>query len=258
MAGNCNQASVDFQPEQGRIFGRRVLIDVDTQYDFLSEAGAFPVSDRDRAVKGVRRIMSWARANRVPIISSIDTHPENETFKDVPMHCVEGSQGQKKIPCTLMRQRRLVCTDTMLSIPKDLLVDVRQVIFRKRNDNFFSNPKADRLLTTLEAEEIIICGVGLERCIRSLALGLLARHKLVTVVPEACGRWNSVDADLASRLIEAKGARIVTLDELGAGTNGNGHAARNGQGKGTAQIPSADHNGNGHANGNGNGVRFGL
>jgi nicotinamidase-related amidase len=239
---------------------KRVLIDVDTQYDFLSEDGAFPVSDRDRAVKGVRRIMSWARANRVPIISSIDSHPVNETFKDMPIHCVEGSRGQKKIPCTLMRQRRLVHTDTMLSIPLDLLADVRQVIFCKRNDNFFSNPKADRLLTTLEAEEIIICGVGLERCIRSLTLGLLARHKLVTVVPEACGRWNRVDADLASRLIEAKGARIVTLDELGAGTNGNGHAVRNGHdrrnGNSAAPTLPTDHNGNGHTNGNG--VRFGL
>ena len=232
---------------------KRILIDIDTQRDFLASDGALPVSDRDDAVKGVRRIMAWARTHRVPVISSIDSHSTNETFRDLPMHCVEGSRGQQKIPCTLMRNRRLVQTDMMLSIPLNLLSEVRQVIFRKRGNNFFSNPKADRLLTTLDAEEIIICGVGLESCIRTLTLGLLARHKLVTVVPEACGRWNPVDADLAARLIAARGARMLTLDELEALSNGNGN------GNGSARPRPADRNGhranNGARNGGGNGTR---
>jgi len=58
-----------------------------------------------------------------------------------------------------------------------------------------SNPKADRFLTHWRPEEYIIVGVGLERAIRGLALGLLARHKTVTVVTDACGYWSSGDAD---------------------------------------------------------------
>ncbi len=193
---------------------KRVLIDVDTQQDFLSRDGALPVCNRTEAIDQLMRVMAWVRSHNVPVVSSLDTHAPNTTFNGTPKHCVEGSRGQRKLPFTLMRQHRLVETDTMLSLPPDLLTDYPQLIFRKRNNDFFSNPKADRLLTRLEAEEIIVLGVGIEDCIRRLVMGLLARHKCVTIVPDACGRWNNVDADLAARLMAAKGARVLAVDEL--------------------------------------------
>jgi hypothetical protein len=68
----------------------------------------------------------------------------------------------------------------------------------------------------MDAEEFIIFGVGLEQAIRVLALGLLARHKTVTVVGDACGFWSSADADLALRQLGAKAIRVVSTEELTA------------------------------------------
>jgi nicotinamidase-related amidase len=108
----------------------------------------------------------------------------------------------------------VVETDNYLSLPPDLREKHRQLIFRKRSRDILSNPKADRFLTHLRPDEFIIVGVGLERAIRSLALGLLARHKTVTVVTDACGFWSGADADLASRQLAAKGIRLTTVEEI--------------------------------------------
>ena len=219
------------------------------------------MSNRSEALAGLRKVMAWARAQHVPVVSSMDTHRPNEPLTGRAVHCLEGSVGQQKLPFTLLRPRRLVETDTTLALPADLLTQYKQVIFRKRSKDFFSNPKADRLLTSLDAMEILVCGVGLESSIRTLVLGLIARQKRVTLILEACGTWNRVDAELAAKLMEARGARIVSPDMLippeanghrnGNGrvarptTNGtakpllrpatNGHAARNGTGRATAK-----------------------
>ncbi len=183
--------------------------------------------------------MSWARASRIPIISSIDTHRDNEIRQGIPPHCLEGTPGQRKLDFTLMRHRRLVETDTTLALPLDLLDSYHQVIFRKRGRDFFANPKADRLLTDLDAAEIIVCGVGLECCVRSLVLGLKARHKQVTLIPEACGSWNCVDGELAARLMEAKGVRILSVDEL-VSLNGVATAGRHRQPGPNGQAPKTN------------------
>ena len=233
-----------------------VLIDVDTQRDFLDSRGALPVSNRSEALAALRKVMAWARARHVPVVSSMDTHRENEPRTGTATHCLEGSVGQQKLPFTLLRQRRLVETDSTLSLPIDLLAQYKQVIFRKRSKDFFSNPKADRLLTSLDAMEILVCGVGLESSIRSLVLGLIARHKRVTLILEACGTWNRVDANLAAQLMEARGARIASLDALimpdaDGRRNGNGHVARSTTNGTTKHLlrPAT----NGHATRNGTG-----
>ncbi len=213
-----------------------ILIDVDTQRDFLAANASLPVANAATAIPALRRIMSWARVTRVPIISTLDTHRDNEIRQGVPLHCLEGTPGQRKLDFTLMRHRRLVETDTTLALPLDLLDTYHQVIFRKRGRDFFANPKADRLLTDLDAAEIIVCGVGLECCVRSLVLGLMARHKRVALIPEACGTWNSVDGELAARLMEAKGVRMLSVDELVA-SNGVSDNGRHRQPGPNAQAP---------------------
>jgi len=104
----------------------------------------------------------------------------------------------------LLSPRTIVETDNYLSLPPDLQANNRQLIFRKRTRDILSNPKADRFLTHWRPEEYILVGVGLERAIRGLALGLLARHKTVTVVTDACGYWSSGDADLVLRQLGAR------------------------------------------------------
>lgn len=236
-----------------------VLLDLNTQDDFLGVGGACRVRDPQGLLSSVRRVIAWAKWNHVPVISSIDSHRASEATHDgFPKHCIDGTRGQSKLTCTIFGQHIKIEGDSTLSIPVDLFRRYQQVIFRKRTHDLFGNPKADRFLTQLPTSEYILFGVGLEYSIKALTLGLLARGKRVTVVADGCGFWSSSEASLALRQMAAKGAALVSVDELltrrprrrahyplhAVGSNGNGHARRNGRGRS---------NGNGKANGNGRG-----
>jgi nicotinamidase-related amidase len=214
---------------------KRVLIDVSTQSDFLSDGGAFPVINREQLMPSLRRAMAWARVTRTTVVSALEARHDNEPFNGTPRHCVDGSPGQEKIRYTLLSNRTFLQVDNSLSMPKNLLGRFQQIILRKGDKDFLGNPKAERLLTESAVGEYVILGVGLETAIKSLALGLMARMKRVAVVYDACGFWNVTAADLALRKLEAKGARLICVEELCClrrrypGRNGNGNGNGNGR-----------------------------
>lgn len=194
----------------------RVLVDVCTQNDFLAEGGLLQVANRDALVPKLRQVFDWARNQRLGVVSAVESHRPSEPQAGFPLHCIDGTRGQRKPDYALVRPWLLIEVDNTLALPPDLREKYQQLIFRKRARDVLGNPKADRFLTQLRAREFIIFGVGLDRTIRSLALGLLGRHKTVTVVSDACGYWSSADADLTLRQLGAKDIRIVTADELTA------------------------------------------
>ena len=234
-----------------------VLVDLNTQGDFLSTSGACRVHNAETLVPAVRRVIAWAKWHHVPVISSIDSHRLTEAPHDgFPQHCIDGTQGQKKLPCTVFASHVRIEGDNTLAMPVDLFRRYQQVIFRKRTHDLFGNPKADRFLTQLPTEEYILFGVGLEFSIKALALGLLARHKAVTVVADTCGFWNRNEANFALRQMGAKGVSLITVDELldrrprrrtryphrpgggRNGTNGNGHLSKMFGGNGQGSVRS--------------------
>ena len=228
-----------------------VLVDLNTQDDFLSGVGACRVQNAATLVTAIRRVIAWAKWNQVPVISSIDSHRRAEARHDgFAVHCVDGTRGQRKIACTLFATHVHIEGDNTLSVPLDLFHQYQQVIFRKRTHDLLGNPKADRFLTQLPAREYVLFGVGLEYSIKALALGLLARNRKVVVVADGCGFWSRPEANLSLRLMGAKGIRLITVNDLLArrikwrlryplrpqGSGGNGRG-----------------NGNGYRGGNGNG-----
>ena len=230
----------------GQVNGRAwqcVLVDLNTQRDFLDPVSVCRVRNRAPLIPAVRRVVAWAKWNHVPVISSMDSHREIECTHDgFPLHCIDGTRGQRKIPWTLFGSRVRVEGDSTLALSLDLFETYQQVIFRKRTHDLFSNPKADRFLTQLRVEEFILFGVGLEFSIGALALGLLARNRRVTVVVDCCGFWNPSEADLALRRMHAKGADLVTVEQLlhrrlrprvryPLRPNGDGNGRLNGDGK---------------------------
>jgi nicotinamidase-related amidase len=233
-----------------------VLVDLNTQRDFLEPTAVCRVRNGEQLLSAVRRVIAWAKWNHVPVISSVDAHRQAESTHDgFPLHCIDGTRGQGKIPWTLFGSRVRVEADNTLALSLDLFESHQQVIFRKRTHDLFSNPKADRFLTQLQAEEFILFGVGLEFSIGALALGLLARNRKVTVVADCCGYWTRSEADLALRRMHARGADLVTVEQLlhrrlrrwvryplryNGGGNGNGRPNGNGNGQ-----PNGNGNGNG-------------
>ena len=193
---------------------KRVLIDVCTQHDYLDPQAILQVVNQESLVKNLRNVFHWVRTSGIAVASIVESHRPSEPSNGFPLHCIDGQHGQEKLSFTIVRPSTVVENDNYLSLPPDLKKNYRQLIFRKRNRDILSNPKADRFLTTHNADEFILVGVGLERAIRSLALGLLARHKPVTVVSDACGYWSDGDGDLALLQLGAKGIRLVTTAEL--------------------------------------------
>ncbi len=199
---------------QGETRLTRVLVDIDTQWDFLDPGGMLPARNREALVPQLRRLMGVIRLARYPVISCVETHRPSDSVFGLPLYCVLGTTGHTKLPFTLLSPRIVVHADNSFDLPYNVMSRYRQVIFLKQDDDIFGNPKADRLLTELEPQEYVIFGVGLERWIKGVALGLLARHKKVAVIGDACGFWAEADADLSMRQLRAKGIRILTVDEL--------------------------------------------
>ena len=203
--------------QNGRI-GRTtpcVLVDMNTQFDFFGGEGACPVVNHLEKHACLRRILAWAKRNQVPIISSMDSHRRVEhTNNGIPRHCIEGSVGQRKLPFTVLPNHVFVAGDNTLGVSVDLFQKHQQVIFPQRDTDLFTNPKADRFLTQLDAEEFILFGAIAEYEIKAVALGLLVRNKRVTILMDGCGFWNLSEFDLSLRQARAKGARVISICEL--------------------------------------------
>ncbi len=85
----------------------------------------------------------------------------------------------------------------------------KQVILHKRCVDPFDEPRIDRLLSEIRANEFILIGTSLEGAVEATALGLLQRGKKVTVVIDAVGSHNKREAKLALRKMETKGAKLI-------------------------------------------------
>ena len=242
-----------------------VLIDVDTQRDLLDPHGTRPVRHGQHLIPPLRRVVAWAKWNQVPVVSAVSCHRPDEVLTEgVVPYCLDGTTGQSKLNFTVFGSYVKVEGDNTLAVPIDLFERFQQVIFRKPVIDFFLNPKADRFLTHLRVAEYLLVGCGMEESIQSIALGLLARGKQVTLVGGACGWWDELQADMAKRRMVAKGVQLTTVDELlqrrmprpiRYPRNGIGQVPlRNGlYGSAPLFVPApAERNGhNGHAGGNG-------
>jgi len=195
----------------------RVLLDMNTQCDFLLPRGALPVVNRSEALPNIRKIMNWGRIHQAPVVSSLECHRIGEATRGFPPHCIEQTHGQKKLPFTMMPHRIVLHGDNTLDVPLDPFRRYQQVIFTKRRDDFLSNPKADRLINSIQTKVFIVFGAGVEYCIKSAVLGLLARKRQIIVVRDACGTWCTADNDIAFLQMQAKGALVVTTEEFLSG-----------------------------------------
>jgi len=193
---------------------RRLLIDVNTQRDFLYPDGAWTVANRQAVMANLRKLMRVVRARRIPVVSCMDMHRPCEPSRSVPAHCVDGTTGQEKVPFTLMPRRVFVQADNTFNLPPNLTSRYRQLIFAKRGTDVLNNPKAERLLSAMKCEMLYVCGVALEHSVRAGVLGLLTRNKPVTVITDACGYFDNEQADMALRQMDAKGARLIGTAEF--------------------------------------------
>lgn len=198
-----------------RILGRRVrrvLIDVDTQVDLICGNGY----DRSGLLRQVRRLMAWARVHNIPVISTTlsrrpGTLAEESGFCS---QCIEGTPGQQKIHYTQLGSSICFSAENRMDLPSQLLKRYRQVIFEKRSVDPFEQPRADRMLTGAAFDQFIVFGLGTDSAVKATVLGLRQRSKKVLVVTDAIDNTQTKSAALATRQMEAKGAKMVSTADL--------------------------------------------
>ena len=189
---------------------RRVLIDVDTQIDLIFSNGNDPSS----LLRRFRRLVALARLEGIPIISTTRAIRPANTNGHSSAHCVEGTNGQHKIGYTTLADRIVFGTENRMDLPRHLLNDHQQIIFEKRSLDPFDNPRADRLLTDVKADEFIVFGMSLDTAVAPTVLGLLLRGKHVLLVTDAVDIKRGRDALITLRKIEAKGAKLVQSEAI--------------------------------------------
>ena len=192
---------------------RQVLIDINTQRDFLLASGSACIRNHRRVLAHIRRMMAWARTNDVSIISMCDA-PVNGNGS--PYHARNG--GLQKVRYTLVNNHLRFSPDNNTDLPRDMLRQYKQVILPNRCHDPFDEPRIDRLLSEIRAGEFIVIGTSVEGAVAATVLGLLQRHKAVTVVTDAVGGHDSHNAKMALRKMEAKGATMIETKRL-AGTS---------------------------------------
>ena len=198
---------------------RRILIDINTQRDFFLAAGNACIRNHRRVLAHIRRMMAWARYENIPIISTCEVYPNNNNNGGSAInYCIDGTEGQKKISYTLLSNRTSFPADNNTDLPRDILRRYRQVVLYKRCFNPFDEPRIERLLSEIKANDFILIGASAEGAVSAMALGLLQRGRKVTIVTDAVGVHNQNKSKMAFRKVKAKGAKLIETRKI-AGTS---------------------------------------
>jgi len=190
-----------------------LLIDIDTQKDFLFPTGNARVRNQAEVLSKIRRIMAWARRENVPVISTVEVYPNNNGCSEVN-YCLDGTDGQRKVPCTLLRERVSFPADDINALPADVLLAYKQVILHKRCIDPFEEPRIERLLSEVQVDEFVLIGAGTEDAVRATAMGLLQRGRKVRIIVDALGSHNTKEAKFALRKMKAKGAKLIMTRDV--------------------------------------------
>ena len=185
---------------------RQVLVDINTQRDFLLADGGACIRNHRRVLAHIRRMMAWARTKHTPIISTCEIYPDDNNHNGDPRYCIDGTPGQPN--------RIIFPADGNTDLPRDMLRRYQQVVLHKRCADPFDEPRIDRLLSEVCAAEFVLMGACAETAVKAAALGLLQRDKKVAVVVDAIGYHDSREAKMAFRKMEAKGARLLETRRL--------------------------------------------
>ncbi len=198
---------------------RIFFADIDTQRDFMLPKGALYVPGAERLIPKLRRLFEFAKKNEVHILSTADAHtPEDPEFEQFPAHCVEGTEGQRKLDETLLPYPLVLKNQ---AIDRNLIEDVRkhlQIIVEKKTLDVFSNPVIERLLRILPPRAIVF-GVATEYCVQSACLGLRREGVQTVLITDVIKALSPQTERAALNNLRQAGVEFTTLDTLlGAGS----------------------------------------
>ena len=183
----------------------KALLIIDFQNDF-TPGGALEVPGGDEIAGPVN-----ALAERIGLVfATRDWHPPDHASFETqggpwPVHCVRGTHGAEFHPA-------------MTRIDIDAVVDVG----REREDEGYSGfEKSDlaQILRDHDVDEVYVCGLATDYCVRASAIDARSEGFDVTVVEDAVRavEVNEGDSERAFADMRDAGAKVASSDEVLAG-----------------------------------------
>lgn len=193
-----------------------ILLDVDTQVDFMAASGALSVPGAEALLPRLGALVLAAQAAGVPHWATTDTHTEGDpefAAYGFPAHCVAGSPGWRRVAATAQQEPVVVALD---GTGVEGVVGAMAVDFRKASFDVGENPGFARALGLAGVEEAYVVGVATEYCVRAACLSLVAAGVRVWVVTDAVAAVEGGAGAAALAELSAKGVRTCRSGEAKA------------------------------------------
>ena len=178
------------------------LIVVDMIYDFID--GSLACQGADEAIANT--VAYIGKTHSYPVLFVRDHHPANHcSFAEQggpwPPHCVQGTRGAD------------VHTDLLPFVEEDLCFYKGEDPAREQYSGFEGlNPAGQRLgevLSLMEIENAVVCGIATEYCVRNTAEDLLKAGFKVTVLKDCLAYVDARGHKKALEEMASEGIRLV-------------------------------------------------
>ena len=169
---------------------------VDMQRDFVDPEGALPVPGAPETVPRIARLLELARAARMTVLFSQDTHREGDPEWEIwGRHVERGTPGWEIVP--------------------ELAPRPDELVFEKTRYDAFYGTSLDHELRLRGIETLVVCGTVANICVHYTAASAALRWYRVVHPVDALSALDPFD--LESSLRQATflfGARLTTVDGL--------------------------------------------
>ena len=183
---------------------KKALIVVDVQHDFC-EGGVLAARDTNSLIAPLNRFIESCMSKSIPCFFTRDWHPANhQSFKNNggpwPVHCVQGSWGA-------------AFPDTLL-IPEGSIIIDKETLPDQVSYSDFQATGLQEKLNALEIEEIAVCGIATEYCVKAGTIDGLKLGFRVVVLTDLIRpiEANAGDAAAALKAMSAAGAVLMKCD----------------------------------------------
>lgn len=190
---------------------RYIIVDVDTQRHFFTRRGIICVQNHRQVLANILRVIKWARARKIRMISTVQILPGRLPYCD---STTIDAESQEKVRYTFYERHASLDATDCTDLPFGILERYNQLVFHKRCFDPFEEPRVDRVLSELRAEEFVLIGAPTEGAVKATALGLLARRKNVTVLFDATGPYDRMVGRITLRHMLQRGARLINTERF--------------------------------------------
>lgn len=182
-----------------------VLIIVDPQNDFYT--GSLPVPNCEDALENMVKL---SRMKFDLNVLTLDWHPSNHDSFDVhggpwPVHCVEGTRGALPVYDELEWNSNII-------IHKGTNPNIDSYSGLRENDGQ-TLTGLSYILEGMKPDEIYVCGLALDYCVKATAIDILDITKIVPTIvtdaTQAIGNSNDVISELSEY-----GIKMIKTDEI--------------------------------------------